>query len=539
MEINSYETKVWQEYGEEEYLNVESSSAKKALDNEIAVEIYKTVQESNPPAIIGEFGCGPAPISKKLIKFNEAWGEDLFKTVGFDISSGMINHIPENKNFSFEVFDISNPFASRKYLENNGPLLDVAVLENAWYATTTGIGNEKEESSYRRLVALQNAWSLLEDDGVLIITDPTSETKDLNFKNTLQGFTNEISSALKRGEVTKSIKNIANPKTRELIKRNKEEILPTSSLLSHREMVEAIKNSGLFEILKVKENDYMGNNSTFILRKINQPKMRVNGTFILKTLESKACNLIADFRRDNYSEKVNPIVTGIDEQDFAHKESYTAISTLKGTYLPGAIATFDLEDDYDNDSWEFSELFDLDNDLISIIVPDNRKTAEIRRLGTIGVYGDEYQLLGGHSTVNLIDRMYKEAQIRDVGILFYTATPDRLKLFNAMLKKLDIDQFIEVPGASLDRNKDSNLKTFLAGSKYFFTEEGNRNIDSNDSLNQLRKYLVDNKTNSLEEAVSELWNKQKKEKLNEIRTLLNNSRKFPSNASLYFSLVKK
>lgn len=539
METNLSDTRVWREYGEEEYLNVESSSAKKALDNEISIEIYKSIQEKTPPATVGELGCGPAPISRKLIQFNEAWGQELFKTIGFDISSGMINHIPEHEDFSFEVFDIAKPEASTDYLANGGEPLDVAVLENAWYATTTGVGHDKEEASYRRLVALQNAWSILNKDGILIITDPISETKDLNFKNTLQGFTSEISSAIRRGEIADSIKNIANPKTRELIRRNKEEILPTSYLLTHHEMVDAIENSGLFEIVKVRENDYMGNNSTFVLKKINNPIMRVNGTFILKTTESKACNLIADFRRVNYSEKVNPIVTGIDEQDFAHKESYTAMSTLKGTHLPGAIASFDVEDDFDNDSWEFAEIFDLDNDLISIIVPNNRKTAEIRRLGTIGGYGDEYLRLGGHSTINVIDRMYKEAQKRDVGILFFTATPDRLKLFNAMLRKLDIDQFIEVPGATLDRNRDSNLKTFLAGSMYFFTKEGNNNIQKEPTLTKLRKYLVENKEQSFEEAISALWPNEKEEKTTEIRKLLKDSMKFPSNASLYFSLVKK
>jgi SAM-dependent methyltransferase len=539
MERNLSETRVWREYGEEEYLNVESSSAKKALDTQISLEIYKSVQDSTPPAVVGELGCGPAPIARKLLQFNEKWGEKLFETVGFDISSGMINHIPEHEDFSFEIFDIAKPDASHEYFTKGGKPLDVVVLENSWYATTTGVGHDREESAYRRLVALQNAWSVLKDDGILIISDPTSETENLNFKNTLQGFSSEITSAIRRGEVKQSIQNIMDPRTHELIRRNREEILPTSCLLSHEQMIEAIKNSGLFEILEVRENEYMGNNSTFILKKSNNPEMKVNGTFILKTTDSKASNLIADFRKTNYSAKVNPIVTGIDEQDFVHKESYTAMSTLKGTYLPGAIASYDLEDDYNNDSWEFAELFNLDDDLMTSIVPGNRRTAEIRRLGTIGVYDDQYKRLGFESMINVIGRMYEEAGRRDVGILFFTATPDRLKLFNGILMRLGAEKFIEVPNVKLDREKDSNLRIFLAGSEYFFTEEANRKLEKNDSLVLLKEYLIENKERSFMEAITDLWPHEGESKAEEFRQLLQNSRQIPSNASLYFSLVKK
>jgi SAM-dependent methyltransferase len=530
---------VWKAYGKEEYDNVEGSSAKRALDTKIAAKIYQELQYSDYPSIVGEFGCGPAPVSKKLLEFNEGWGEKLFDTIGFDNSQEMSQNTPKNENFTFQTFDLANPYSAEEYLKSSGKKLDAAILENSWYAVTTGVGEDTDESLYRRLTALQNVWTLLKNNGILIITDPNLSTKELNLKHTLQGLEKEVSAAIKRGEVEKSIKNITDPRTKETIARNRNEILPTSQLFTHTEMVEFIINSGLFEINKAENSDYIGHNSTIILEKINEPELQVNGTFILKILDSKARPLLEDFRRKNYSEKVNPIVTGVDEQDYKHKESYTAVSTLKGTNIPGAIATFDLEDDYKVDSWEFAELFNLSEDIIETILPDNRRTAEIRRLGTVGAYAKDYTRLGLESTLSVFKRMYEEARRRDVGIMFFTATPDRLKLFNAYLRKLKLPDFEEVPNVKLNRDDESNLKTFLTGGKYFFNDKGWANLATNENLLTLRDYLITYKDKSLKEAVKDLWPQENTTKLTEITEMLKNEEQFPSNASLYYAPVQQ
>jgi SAM-dependent methyltransferase len=530
---------VWKAYGKEEYDNVEGSSAKRALDTKIAAKIYQELQYSDYPSIVGEFGCGPAPVSKKLLEFNEGWGEKLFDIIGFDNSQEMSQNTPKNENFTFQTFDLANPYSAEEYLKSSGKKLDAAILENSWYAVTTGVGEDTDESLYRRLTALQNVWTLLKNNGILIITDPNLSTKELNLKHTLQGLEKEVSAAIKRGEVEKSIKNITDPRTKETIARNRNEILPTSQLFTHTEMVEFIINSGLFEINKAENSDYIGHNSTIILEKINEPELQVNGTFILKILDSKARPLLEDFRRKNYSEKVNPIVTGVDEQDYKHKESYTAVSTLKGTNIPGAIATFDLEDDYKVDSWEFAELFNLSEDIIETILPDNRRTAEIRRLGTVGAYAKDYTRLGLESTLSVFKRMYEEARRRDVGIMFFTATPDRLKLFNAYLRKLKLPDFEEVPNVKLNRDDESNLKTFLTGGKYFFNDKGWANLATNENLLTLRDYLITYKDKSLKEAVKDLWPQENTTKLTEITEMLKNEEQFPSNASLYYAPVQQ
>ena len=297
--------KIWGEYGGKEYTEVTQSSAKKQLDLDIVELITQECKDSclnKQTPVIGEFGCGPAPVSSILNKFNEKWGEPLYHTVGFDNSTSMTNEIPHRNKISFQEADISDPLFSSQYLsEEKNPVLDVVVLENSWYAVTTGIGHtDKEEALYRRWGVLFNAWKMLKDNGSVIISDPLFSTKNLDLKNTLVGLKKELSSAISRGELDSSIKNIKNPTTKDVIKRNREEILPKSHLFDIGEMTEFIEKSGLFKIEYLKTGDYMGHNATLLLRKINNPEFRINGTYVLNIQDSIAKPILEDFRKKNY-----------------------------------------------------------------------------------------------------------------------------------------------------------------------------------------------------------------------------------------------
>ncbi|MDD3474753.1 MAG: hypothetical protein PHP08_02520 [Candidatus Dojkabacteria bacterium] len=539
--IGNSETSVWKEYGNN-YENVGVSSAKKELDNDIAIKILELGNCSTSPTTVGEFGCGPAPISSRLLSFNKAWGRPLFKVEGFDNDANMSNNIPQNENFKFNKLDISDPYAYEKHINNGGNKIDIAILENSWYAVTTGVSEETDEALYRRFVVLQNIWSLLDRDGFLIITDPNDSTKDLNFKNTLQGASREISTAIKRGELRESINNIKDPRTKEIIDKNKNEILPSSQLFTHTEMLDFIINTGLFQIEHARSGKYMGHNTNIVVQKRNtdQISFKPFTTFLLDIRKSKAKYLLEDFRRLNYSEKVNPIVTGIDEQDDKHKESYTVVSQLSGTIIPGAIATVDIEEDYEEDSWEFSQLFNIPEEtLIEIIPQGKKKTAEIRRLGTISAYDKNFERAGVYSTIDVITRIYEEIKERDVDILFFTATPDRLSHFNGILRKLNLGTFTEVPDAKLNRINNTNLKVLLTGARYFFEDTGWNNIINNETLTSLREYLIEHKDMNIEQACFKLWGSKQQEKLEEVRILLTNTDLFPENAHLYYAQVPK
>lgn len=543
------EVGTWDKYSKEEYSNVTEASAKKSLDLELA-SLVTTLNKENvgsEPVRVGELGCGPAPVSTILEKFNDAWykndedagnGEGplhrpLFETVGFDSNLGMTAQ--KDKRINFHKADISDPLFADEFIEKGGREFNTLVLENAWYAVTTGVGDDPEESLYRRNAVLYNAWRLLKENGTLIITDPLSSTKEVGIKNTLEGAWKEMSSAVSRGEFSDSIKNIQNPITKEAIKRNKEEILPQSQLFSFEEMKDFIVKSGLFEIESMKKGDYLGHNATVVLRKINKPEIKLNGTYALNLLDSKAKDLLAMFRRRNYSDKVNPIVTGIDSQDSKHKESITVVASLVGTNIPGAIATFDMEDDYEKDSWEFAELFDLPEDFQKII-PQNRKTGEVRRLGTISAYGQEYFRIGLSSITRVIERLYQEVMDRNVGVLFFTATPDRLGLFNGILKRFDLPGFEKVEDVVLNRESSTAVKTIITGARYFLTEEGYMNLEKDPELSALRRFLIENKSASIEDAVEALWPGKNSFK-EEIYKKIQNKDTFPENVSLYYARV--
>ncbi len=541
----------WEKYSETEYDQVTEASAKKALDLKIAglvTQLNKdNTEERIGPVRVGELGCGPAPVSSILEKFNSSWvgdnpvqteagsllGKPLFETVGFDNSSGMTNK--KEREIVFEKADICDPFFADIYIKEGKKLFDTLVLENAWYATTTGIGKDLDESLYRRNITLYNAWKLLKEDGTLIISDPLSSTKDLSLRNTAQGAMKEIMAAIERGEIKESVRNIQNPVTKEAIARNKKEILPNSQLFSFEEMKEFINKSGLFTIEQAEKGDYLGHNATLVLRKINKKEMNINGTYALNILSSKAKDLLSAFRRVNYSEKVNPIVTGIDPQDYRHKESLTVVASLTGTNVPGAIATFDIEKDYDEDSWEFAELFDLPEDFAKII-PENRKTGEIRRLGTISAYGQEHMRIALGSITKVVERIYKEVIERDVGVLFFTATPDRLGLFNGILKRLGLSQFQKVDDVNLDRKGSSSVRTIITGAKYFLTDEGFSNLEKDRELSDLREFLIQNKESSLEEALKSLW-PNRESAYEDVLRKIQDKEIYPENVSLYYAHV--
>jgi len=301
-------------------------------------------------------------------------------------------------------------------------------------------------------------------------------------------------------------------------------------------MLDFIKQTGLFEVEYLKRGDYLGHNLTLQLRKINEVEPKVNGTFALDILASSARELLERFRERNYSEKINPIVTGVDEQDKKHKKSLTVLASIIGMNVPGAIATFDIEEDYNLDSWEFGDLFVLPKDFDKLI-PQNRKTGEIRRLGTISAYGEEYNRIGLESIKRVIERIYKEVYDQNLGILFFTATPDRVMLFNRILKNLGVKEFEKVEGVELNREDPDNIRTILTGAKYFFTEDGFDNVKRDEILNRIREYMIENKDVSLDIAVSELWPNEKDLKMNYIYENINDTGKFPMNVSLYYVQV--
>ncbi|MHC1716463.1 MAG: hypothetical protein AB9915_01015 [Candidatus Dojkabacteria bacterium] len=543
--------KVWDDYGGTEYSKVTDASAKKELDLKLAALVTSINKDnvSGEPTRVAELACGRAPVSTILEKFNEKWiGKDnkfnpLFETIGFDNSDeGMSKDFDTmGGKISFKKANISDPCFADDFIRNGGAKFDTVVLENAWYAVTTGIEQKShEESIYRRWAVLYNAWKLLEDNGTVIISDPLSSTKELGIKNTIQGAYRELKAAVGRGELTQSIQNIKNPETVAAIARNKNEILPNSHLFSFEEMSDFINKSGLFTIEKSEKADYMGHNATLVLRKINNPDLKVNGTYTLNILDSAARKLLENFRKKNYSEKINPIVTGIDGQDSKHDESITVIASITGTNIPGGIATLDVENDYNNDSWEFAELFKLPEDFEKIL-PENRKTGEIRRLGTISAYGPDFQRLGVESIKRVIERIYQEIYDKNLGVLFFTATPDRVRLFNGIIRNLGLKQFEEVEGVDLNRENTVALRTIITGAKYFLTEEGYSKLEENETLSKIRKYLIggENKDKTFEEAVSALWPDQKELKTQEVIKEIQDLEKYPTNVSLFCVQVPK
>ena len=112
-----------------------------------------------------------------------------------------------------------------------------------------------------------------------------------------------------------------------------------------------------------------------------------------------------------------------------------------------------------------------------------------------------------------------------------------MKLFNGILRRLGLEEFKKVQGATLNRESDDSLKTIISGSKYFLTEDGYKNLEEDGLLFPLRKYLIENKDSDINSGISFLWPGNEEKRKKELLKKLRNIEKFPQNVDLYYVQV--
>lgn len=562
---------VWnkENYGGVEYDRLEDFPPKILLDYTIANQIIETTKDymefnNGEPIKVAELFAGRSPISKRL----QEYGELNFECHAFDMNEDM-----QGKD-SLEWIDSYNTDydATEIYLDDSEKeKYDWVVIENGLYATSISEEGTKKytkhEAEILRTIALQKAMTILKPGGFLIISDALDNTSNFGLKRIKTFLQRDVEArkVLKRDErgvlgvvweyvhehVDKSKKK---PRASmiDVLKRNRE-FVAKAQLFTHEENLDLFRRLGLNErVLYAQEDDYLGSNGTYILRKLSDiesqaqlPNQLGEPISLKYPIHEKLLNIIGRFRRRVYKEtKATDNLPIIDEYD-RKSEGMTIIYPNKNHIGLVAVATLqpnDKEIGLDVDSLMISkENNDFYKSLKNFLYSDSEKVraaidndrqinfAEVRRLAADDLPRTDLIIFIG----DLWRRFTSYAKKREIDIVLFVSDEKRLRIFNHINRNGGA-QFKKVEGFDLDRSDEELQTMMISASNYFFgqwksllQEEIVTRNDIN-NINKLKTKIING--NSWRETASQLENSE--DIVKSVEKLLENA---PSNVNLYYT----
>lgn len=504
VEQNSLETNsVWKEdvYAGTEYDRLEDFPPKIQLDYSLAnnvVEISKAFMEIDKDESIklAELFAGRAPISKTL----KQQGAINFECHAFDLNEDMMGKTIPNWIDSYDTsFDATEINIDCEQIEK----YDWVVIENGLYATTISEDGTrkytKHEAEILRTIALQKAMTMLKPGGFLIISDPLNNTSNFGLKRIKTFLQKDVEArrVLKRDE--KGVLSVAweyvnehlgkgksNKSTMiDVLKRNRE-FVAKAQLFTHEENLELFNKLGLNErLLYSNENDYLGSNGTYVLRKLSSidsqfelPNEWGEAISLKYPIHEKLLTLIGSFRRRVYKETNAtdnlPIIDDYDRKEEGitmvypnrNNTGFVAAATLQPKGKIGLDVETLMVPKTEKDFY---------TQLTKFIYQDSLKVREAMKQGKVITFAEVRRLAADNlprtELITFIGDLWRRftsyCKKRDLNIVLFVSDEKRLKLFNHINRNGGA-QFKKVEGVDLKRDSEELQTMMISASNYFF-----------------------------------------------------------------------
>ena len=496
---------IWSEenYGGKEYDRLGNFPPKLLLDDSIAQHIIKISSEdeilkNQDSIIIAELFAGRAPISRILKKESKL----SFKCHAFDMNEGMRGRkaITWVDHYN-SCFDATKVELADSEIEK----YDWVVIENGLYATTISDNGTRpftsQEAKVFRTIALQKAFSMLKPGGYLILSEPLKTSSDFGI-NAIYNFLQKDIEARKLlntnlksfvgviweylFEYIMSRRNNNGSSMIDVLKRNKKFISKTD-LLTHKEILEVLKSMGHSErIILSKDDDYLGSNGTYLLRK----RLENNIQNKISQMLSKPISLdypvhdeilitIGKFRRKVYLEtnatNYLPIIDKYDKKSSGrtivffkkHNIGLAAVATLQPRHKIGLDIESIMKPINHNNFYEgLIQSLIKDSEKVRKAIQTNKKEfniAELRRLAADNLSRTEL--------IKFLNFLWMDftsySKVNEIDIVLFISDEKRLRVFNKC-NKINPAEFKVVKDFDLIRTGEKHQTMMVAASSYFF-----------------------------------------------------------------------
>lgn len=484
-EVNPEERKdTWSnEYSQEQYDLVGQTATKKMLDLQVALAVIKEKgQESTIK--VAELAAGPAPISQTLSRLGY-----ICTAIEKNNSMTRDNGIPYIEKDLCSL--VPDPGTKESF--------DIATIVNGWYAVTTpedSAGESKlteQEALFLREASLSNMWSMLKEDGTLIINDPLISSQSINSEDIAKGLAQEIKnqrllqkSGLLKFSWFKALKDtvttFTQPEFREVVESNRRITQECHFFRSQHEMDDFIESSGLFTINSSENGKYLGHNVQIIAEKNADPEEKRKAWTFKGKINRPLLQKIGEFRKKAYTDgKVNPNVPAIDDYDLKEEGVLVAITNngrleLAATMQqPGSkgLEMKDLMKLAEGSATEFTE---------GLIKQAQEKSPEIENAISKGLkigVAEVRRLASERNDLKKAKKnfpiLYKEmtqyAEEEDITLITMVTTKKKARFFNHMLKEEETFKGFEIlPGYEIKRDNLEAQTLLITGADYFLDE---------------------------------------------------------------------
>ncbi len=477
------------EYGGETYNTVTELSLKKQLDLQITFEVVQSIEsaESNHfPPTFAELGAGRAPISNIL----KSTGIECL-AIDRNLDMAGPAETSQDKRFRYIERDLTNILGM-----DLSEKVDVATMENCWYATTLpseGTRNfSDEEALYLRKIALVNAASIIQEGGTLIISDPLQSAKNLGLEGIADFVKKEAHAARTLGNSSwgNLVKKFTDRELLNVLKENKTLTSRCHFFKSEEEVIEFVESTGLFTLKKSTPYNYIGSNTTLIFERtgleagINvQPEW--DKTIIFDgQLHPDILGKIGDFRKDSYTKgNVNRNVPRTDRFD-KKPEGRVVVMSSRNSPQPIAVATMQQPGEIGLEIEELIKPLDTENEIsledsLRVAVGkndpriskalengENVKIAEIRRLATaLDMQLSRQDVKRVFTTLN--EEFTDYAEKENLMIVFFMTDESRGRFFNMANRNT---QFKKLEGFELKRDTIETQSIIISGADYFLKD---------------------------------------------------------------------